>query len=157
MWLELEGKCTLLNERNVTERRGEEEEREPESLLSSVSVDLNLNFPLRQTQTVSLPSLTILEPGAVLGGQQGPVPPQLWVWTPLWPPDRESALIIHWQISCNDFVLKGKAGIKCLSSLLPNQNCWNCQHCFVWMRDLSFFPGCMCPLTKKPAPTWPPY
>ena len=20
-----------------------------------------------------------------------------------------------------------------------------------------FFPGCMCPLTKKPSPTWPPY
>ena len=75
---------------------------------------------------------------------------------PCGPPDRESASIIQWQISCIDFVLKGKAEIKCLSNLLPNQNCWNCKHCFVWMRDLSFFPGCMCPLTKKLAPTMAP-
>ena len=77
---------------------------------------------------------------------------------PCGPTDRESASIIQWQISCNDFVLKGKVKIKCLSSLLPNQNCWNSKNCFkshlslVWMRDLSFFPGCICPLTKKAGP-----
>ena len=97
-------------------------------------------------------------PGAVLGGaNRGQCPRDSESGPPCGPPNRESALIIQWQISCNDFVLKGKAEIKCLSSLLPNQNCWNCKHCFVWMRDLSFFLGCMCLLTKKPAPTWPPY
>ena len=91
------------------------------------------------------------------GGNRGQYPHDFESGTPCGPTDRESALIIQWQISCNDFVLKGKAEIKCLSSLLPKINCWNCKHCFVWMSDLSFFLGCMCPLTKKTAPTWPPY
>ena len=34
-WLELEGNCIFLHEGNVTERRGEKEHREPESLLSA--------------------------------------------------------------------------------------------------------------------------
>ena len=91
------------------------------------------------------------------GGNRGQGPRNSESGPPCCPPDRESALIIQWQISCNGFVLNGNAEIKCLSSLLPNQNRWNCKHRFVWMRDLSFFQGCMCPLTKKPAPTWPTY
>ena len=67
--------------------------------------------------------------GAVLGGpNRGQCPHNSESGPPCGPPDRESASIIQWQISCNDFVLKGKAEIKCLSSLLPNQNCWNCKH-----------------------------
>ena len=62
--------------------------------------------------------------------------------------DRFLAMFLFW---------RERQKLKCLSSLLPNQNCWNCKHRFVWMRDLSFLPDCMCPLTKKPASTWPPY
>ena len=83
----------------------------------------------------------------VLGwGNRGQCPRNSESGPPCGPPNRESASIIQWQIWCNDFVLKGKAEIKCLNSLLPNQNCWNCKYCFkshlslVWMRDLSFFP-----------------
>ena len=74
-------------------------------------------------------------------------------------PDMMSASIIQWQIFCNDFALKGKVEINCLSSLLPNQNCWNCKYCFkshlslVWMRDLSFFSwGVLAPPAQKSRP-----
>ena len=71
--------------------------------------------------------------GAVLGGwggAQGPVCQSVCQYSQSGPPcglpDKESASIVQWQISCNDFILKGKSEIKCLSSLLP-QNCWNCR------------------------------
>ena len=95
-------------------------------------------------------------PGAVLGGgATGASAPVTLSLDPRGPPERESASIIQWQISCTDFVLKGKVEIKCISSLLPNQNCWNCKHCLkshlslVWMRDLSFFHGLYVPPNKK--------
>lgn len=34
-WIYLDGTCSLFHKRNVTERRGGKEEREPESLLSA--------------------------------------------------------------------------------------------------------------------------
>ena len=80
------------------------------------------------------------------GANSGQCPRNSESGPPCGPPDRESASIIQWQISCNDFVLKGKAEIKCLSSTLSE-----------WGIFLFFFPGCMCPLTKNQAPTWPPY
>ena len=55
------------------------------------------------------------------------------------PPDRETASVIQ-----------------CLSKLVPNQKCWNCKHCFVWMRDLSIFSGLYVPLNKKAGPNLAP-
>ena len=102
--------------------------------------------------------------GSEGGGAGARAPVTLSPDPPLASPDRESASIIQWQIFCNDFELKGKTEIKCISSLPPNQNCWNFKHCFkFFIYPLSewaiylFFLVCMCPPTKKPAPTWPPY
>ena len=39
---------------------------------------------------------------------------------------------------------------------LPNQNCWNCKYCFVWMRDLSFFSRLYVPPNKKAGPNLAP-
>ena len=120
------------------------------SLLRSIAPSLSHTRQLRsKTALLKFPDIAPIRSGS--GGPTGASAPVSL--DPLWPPDRESALITQWQISCNDFVLKGATEIKCLSSLLPNQNCWNCKHCFVWMRDLFFFPGC----NKTAGPDLPPY
>ena len=66
---------------------------------------------------------------------------------PVAPLNEESASIIKWQIFFSDFVLKRMEEIKCLIKFTTQFKILNWGICL-------FFPGCMCPPTKKPAPTW---
>ena len=84
------------------------------------------------TQIVVACSVAMLACNDIRGGSGGSLPVTLSPDPPVASPTGSW----QWQISCNDCVLKRKAEIKCLSSLLPNQNCWNCKHCFIpWLNE----------------------